>query len=340
VVVRLAVVLGDPTGVGPEVLARALDAAARAPVPPLVLLVGDSGVWSQAQRTARVVLPARPAERPEPLSAVGVAFLDLPPEDRAWVPGRMSPAAGRVTARWLERAVRLAVAGLADAVVFAPLSKQAMVLAGVAVRDEYEYCASLASVTDHDEMNVIPHPAGAAAGSDLLWVARVTSHVPLGQVPALLTPERVLRTIRLAHRAAASAGARAPRVGVAALNPHAGEGGLYGDEEPHIIAPAIAAAVRAGVAASGPHPADHIFRRARAGELDVVVAMYHDQAQIATKLLGFERGVSVGVGYPFVLTTPSHGTAFDIVGQGVADPGPMLQALLLGQRLAASRVAA
>lgn len=344
---RLAVVLGDPTGIGPEVLARALDAAACEPAPPQVLLVGDASVWSEAQRTARVSLPARRAGCPEPLSRAGVAFLDLPPQDRSWTPGRMSPAAGRATAQWLERAVRLALAGLADAVVFAPLNKQAMVRAGAAVRDEYEFCASIAGVTDHDEMNVIPHPAAAvsadgrpavaAAGSDLLWVARATSHAALREVPALLTTARVLRTIRLAHRTAVAAGARAPRVGVAALNPHAGDGGLYGDEEPRIIAPAIAAAASEGVAATGPHPADHIFRRARAGDFDVVVAMYHDQAQIATKLLGFERGVSVGMGYPFVLTTPSHGTAFDIVGQGIADASPMRQALLLAERLAARR---
>lgn len=135
----------------------------------------------------------------------------------------------------------------------------------------------------------------------------------------------------------ASGATVAPRIGVAALNPHAGEGGLLGDEEVRIIRPAIEAAAAEGIAASGPHPADHVFRRARAGDFDVIVSMYHDQAQIATKLLGFDRGVSVGVGYPFVLATPSHGTAFDIVGTGRADPGPMLQALRIALRLAAVR---
>jgi len=149
-----------------------------------------------------------------------------------------------------------------------------------------------------------------------------------------LTIEQVQRAIRLAHRTTAAAGAPSPRIGVAAFNPHAGEGGLLGDEETRVIGPAIQAALREGINASGPHPADHIFRLARAGHFDAIVAMYHDQAQIATKLLGFDRGVSVGVGYSFVLATPSHGTAFDIAGRGIADPGPMQQALALAARLA------
>ena len=333
----LVLVIGDPTGIGPEVLARAL-ASAPAAVPHAdVLLVGDAAVWKEAQRIAHVNLPAVPADRPGPITEEGVPFLDLPLADRSWRPGEVSPAAGRASAQWLERGVRLALDGIAEAVVFAPFNKQAIIRAGYPVRDEYDLCASLAHAEDHDEMNVIPHPAGTRAASDLLWVARATSHVPLREVAALLSTERVLRTIRLVHRVAMGVSATTPRIGVAALNPHVGEGGLLGDEEHRVIRPAIEAAARDGIAASGPHPADHIFRRARAGEFDVVVSMYHDQAQIATKLLGFERGVSVGVGYPFVLATPSHGTAFDIAGQGVADPGPMRQALVLAERLAGQR---
>jgi 4-hydroxythreonine-4-phosphate dehydrogenase len=193
------------------------------------------------------------------------------------------------------------------------------------VRDEYELCAHLAHVDEHDEMNVIPHPAGGAE-ERLLWVARVTGHTPFREIPSRLTRERILRTIRLAHTVASDAGTAPPAIGVAALNPHAGEGGLLGDEEERLIRPAIADAVAHGIRATGPIPADHVFRQARAGRFDVVVAMYHDQAQIATKLLGF--------GYPFVMTTPSHGTAFDIVGRGLADPRPMRQALTIAARLA------
>ncbi|HEV8355016.1 MAG TPA: 4-hydroxythreonine-4-phosphate dehydrogenase PdxA [bacterium] len=316
----LAVALGDPSGIGPEVLAKALAAGVEADV----IVVGDMEVWNIAQRVGGVTLPAVPVH-------------EVPIQDRSWAAGAMSAAAGRAAAAWLTAAVRLALSGAADAVVFAPLNKQAIIRAGFPVRDEYELCASLAGVDDHDEMNVIPHPAGTDASGGLLWVARATSHVPLKDVAALLTVERVLHTIRLAHRTAADAGTLAPRIGVAALNPHAGEGGLVGDEERRIIAPAIAAAASEGLDATGPHPADHVFRLARAGAFDVVVAMYHDQAQIATKLLGFERGVSVGVGYPFVMTTPSHGTAHDIAGRGIADPGPMRQALSVAGRLVRTR---
>jgi len=337
-VARLIVTMGDPSGIGPEVLVKALPGLLGAEV----LLIGDREVWHRAGEIAGVAGALRPARAPEPVTAEQIPFLQIAPEE-GWEPGRMSPAAGRTAARWLERAVRLALHGGGDAVVFAPLNKEAIIRAGYRIRDEYDFCASLAGVTDYDEVNAIPHPGGGG----ILWVARVTGHVAFREISALLTEERVLRTIRLAYRVAhASAGAPAgpprgpagPHIGVTALNPHGGEGGLLGDEESRIIVPAVRAAAAEGLSVSGPHPADHIFRLARGGRFDAVVAMYHDQAQIATKLLGFERGVSVGMGYPFVLTTPSHGTAFDIVGQGVADPGPMREALLLAARLVDQKV--
>jgi 4-hydroxythreonine-4-phosphate dehydrogenase len=326
---RLAVVMGDPTGIGPEVLARALGGG----LSDDVLLIGDADVWADAQESSGVRVGLIPADRPGAITGGGVPFLHLPPQDRTWTPGTMSPAAGRASARWLEEAVRLALGGAADAIIFAPLNKQAIIRAGYRIRDEYELCAQLAGVDDHDEMNVIPHPAVPGSGR-LLWVARVTGHRPFREVSGHLTRERILRTIRLAQRVAARTSPTPPSIGVAALNPHAGEGGLLGDEEERLIRPAIADALGDGIRAAGPIPADHVFRQARAGQFDVVVAMYHDQAQIATKLLGFEMGVSVGVGYPFVMTTPSHGTAFDIVGRGVADARPMRQALTIAARLA------
>lgn len=326
---RIAVVMGDPTGIGPEVLARTLADG----VSQEILLIGDAGVWREAQEIAGVTVGLIPADRPGGATGGAVPFMHLPPDRRGWTRGVMSPDAGRAAARWLEAAVRVAMAGAADAVVFAPLNKQAIIRAGYDVRDEYALCARLAGVDDHDEVNVIPHPA-AGTGERLLWVARVTGHAPLREVASTLSRERILRTIRLVHDLAVRAGATPPAIGVAALNPHAGEGGLLGDEEARLIGPAIADAVAGGINAAGPVPADHVFRQARDGRFDAVVAMYHDQAQIATKLLGFERGVSVGVGYPFVMTTPSHGTAFDIAGQGAADPRPMRQALSIAARLA------
>lgn len=323
----IAAVIGDPTGIGPEVLVKALAQGLDA----RVLVVGDTSVWERAQQVAGVTLPSRLSEQPGPVGR-DVPFHEIQAGDALWTVGNVSPVAGVASAVWLKTAVRFALDHLVDAVVFAPLNKQAIIRGGFTVRDEYELCASLAGITEYDEMNVIPHPAGAESGR-LLWVARATSHVPVKDVPSMLTVERVVQTIRRAAETATSAGTPAPQVGVAALNPHAGEGGVLGDEETRVIAPAIAAAVAEGIAATGPHPADHVFRLARAGQFDAVVSMYHDQAQIATKLLGFERGVSVGIGYPFVMTTPSHGTAFDIVGKGVADHRPMRQALLIAERL-------
>lgn len=329
---RLAVVIGDPTGIGPEVLAKALVS----PPQDEVLLIGDVSVWEDAQRVTGLRLPLLPATRPGRIGGDGVPFLDVPAPDRAWRTGTMSPAAGRVAGAWMERAVHLALDGAVEGIVFAPLNKEAIIRAGYPVGDEYELCARMAGVTDYDEMNVIPHPA--APGADrLLWVARVTSHLPLREVVKHLTTERVLRTIRLAHRVASRVGGTELRIGVAAINPHAGEGGLLGDEEERVVTPAVVAAITEGINAMGPIPADHIFRQARAGRFDVVVSMYHDQAQIATKLLGFEMGVSVGIGYPFVMVTPSHGTAFDIAGQGTADHRPMAQALRIASLLSRTR---
>ncbi|GBD29193.1 4-hydroxythreonine-4-phosphate dehydrogenase 2 [bacterium HR32] len=324
---RIVVTLGDPSGIGPEVLTKAL--AGGLPCPYLV--VGDQAVWKEACRVAGLRLP--PVASAEPAQEAGrVPFLQVDPPSRQWPAGRASSEAGRSAAAWLEAAVRLALAGQADAVVFAPLNKQALRLAGLAVRDEYEFVAQLAGVAEHDEVNVIPHPAGTG----LLWVARATSHVPLREVVELLDEQRVLHAVRLVHRMATLGGNPSPRIGVAALNPHAGEGGTLGDEEVRILAPAIRRAQQEGLDVSGPYPADHVFRIARSGVLDAVVSLYHDQAQIATKLLGFERGVSVGTGYPFVMTTPSHGTAFDLVGSGRADPRPMRQALEIALALASA----
>jgi len=327
---RLAIAMGDPSGIGPEVLAKALAQPLDCPH----VVIGDRDVWTRACQVVGADLSLAPADGPARRPGA-IPFLQVDPPVTGWVAGRASEEAGRTAAAWLQAAVQLALSGLADAVVFAPLNKQALRLAGFGVSDEYELVARLAGVAEHDEVNVIPHPAG----SGLLWVARATSHVPLREVPSLLDEQRVLRAVRLAHCMARRGGSQQPRVGVAALNPHAGEGGTLGDEEVRLLLPAIRKAQDEGLAVSGPYPADHIFRIARSGALDAVVALYHDQAQIATKLLGFDRGVSVGVGYPFVMTTPSHGTAFDLVGTGRADPRPMRQALELAAILASAESA-
>jgi 4-hydroxythreonine-4-phosphate dehydrogenase len=169
---------------------------------------------------------------------------------------------------------------------------------------------------------------------DRLWNARVTSHVPLSQVAARITLERLDRALRLADACMRSAGFERPRIGVAALNPHAGDGGNFGREEINVIAPAVERAQAAGIAAEGPFPSDTVFLRARAGQFDAVLTMYQDQGQIAMKLRGFERGVTMLGGYPFPICTPAHGTAYDIAGRGVANVGAAREALLLAIRMA------
>jgi 4-hydroxythreonine-4-phosphate dehydrogenase len=322
---RLAVVPGDPTGIGPEVTLKALIQTSSDEL----IVIGDHETWEETQRTAGTTLPALPATEPGPISQEGVPFLAPDLTDRSWKIGEVSSVAGAAVATWLEHAVQMAIRGIVDGVVFAPLNKQALMRAGFEVHDEYDLIAAVAKVESHQEMNVIPHPAG----SGLLWVTRVTSHVPFREVHGRLTTETILEIIRSAHRFASTVSSTVPEIGVAALNPHAGEGGLLGDEEARIIRPAIDTARSQGIQVSGPHPADQVFRLAQSGRLHVVVCLYHDQSQIALKLMDFERAVTVGAGYPFVLTTPAHGTAYDIVGQGTADPGPMIQGLVLAEKL-------
>jgi 4-hydroxythreonine-4-phosphate dehydrogenase len=173
---------------------------------------------------------------------------------------------------------------------------------------------------------------------DGLWMSRATSHVSLRTALDQLTPERIADALTLADATMRNAGIATPRIAVAALNPHAGEGGLFGREEIEIIAPTIAAAAARGIACKGPYPADTVFLKAFGGEFDGVLAMYHDQGQIATKLKGFNRGVTVTAGLSTIFTTPAHGTAFDIVGRGIANTGALEQAIRLAARLATSRV--
>ncbi len=237
-----------------------------------------------------------------------------------------------------------------DGVVYAPLNKQALHEAGSPHEDELHLVAAWcgAEAGSFGEINVLPvgvrRPADVASRAPDaderwfdLWCGRVTSHIGLARVAASLTVPGILAAVRLLDGVLRQAGLDGPRVGVAALNPHGGEGGLFGAEEERTIRPAVEAARGDGIDARGPFPADTIFVRARRGELDGIVSMYHDQGQIALKLLGFERGVTVGGGLPIVLTTPAHGTAHDIAGRGVADPGAFRRAVEVASRLARGR---
>jgi 4-hydroxythreonine-4-phosphate dehydrogenase len=242
--------------------------------------------------------------------------------------GQLSPKAGKSVLDTIAFTMRLAREGKLDAIMFAPLNKQAMRMGGSQFSDELHFMAhELRFEGLIRELNVL----------DSLWLSRVTSHVPLSKVSSMITRRGVFEAVELIHRTLKLGGVQQPRIAVAAFNPHGGEGGLFGREEIDEIGPGIEMARAAGMHAEGPFPADTIFLRARRGEYNAIVSMYHDQGQIAMKLMGFERGVTVQGGLPIPITTPAHGTAFDIAGKGIANPGATQQAFRIACQMGASR---
>jgi 4-hydroxythreonine-4-phosphate dehydrogenase len=313
---RIAISLGDPAGIGPEVVVRALAVRPERDVvvfgDPLVLVAAAerAGVPRVAPDAVRVVTTLRPGEV---------------------LPGQPNDASARAQLAYLEAATNAVLAGEARALVTAPISKEWIARAGFEFPGHTEYLAARAGV---------PEVAMMLAGPALRVVV-ATTHIALRDVPARLTPAGVATQIVLTAEALARQFRLArPRVAVAGLNPHAGEAGRFGDEEARIVEPAITEArarlAAAGVNAevTGPHVPDVVFRQAAGGAFDAVVALYHDQGLIPVKLLHFDEAVNVTLGLPFVRTSPDHGTAFDIAGTGAARPDSFLAALDLATRLA------
>jgi 4-hydroxythreonine-4-phosphate dehydrogenase len=321
---------GDPTGIGPEQCARVLADRRLADCARLVV-IGDARVLAQGARDAGVTLAVRECASPGEAdwSSGEIPLVDLRNHDPAQVPrGAISAQSGRVAGETLKCMIDLALEGRLDGITFAPLNKAALHAGGWKFNDEHQMFAHL---TGHQgffgEMNVLDH----------LWMSRVTSHVALRTAIDQVTAERIGNALALADATMRGAGFATPRIAVCALNPHGGENGLFGREEIEVIAPAVAAAAARGIACKGPFPSDTVFLKAFNGDFDGVLSMYHDQGQIATKLKGFNRGVTVTAGLETVFTTPAHGTAFDIVGKGVATTGALEQAVRLCARLASSR---
>ncbi len=333
----VALTLGDVAGVGPEVIARAWgESPLRTLARPFV--VGTRCVLERAlacvgSRTAVVEIVA--PEEAEP-SAKVIPCLEATEQDVAAVaPGRIDPRAGRAAYDYLITAVDLARAGRIDAITTLPLHKESLRAAGVRHPGHTEILAERCGAPDHAMMLYVAQPVGGDAG---LGVVHVTLHVPLRTVFDLLTEEAVEAKIILADRALRPlTGGRSPRVAVAALNPHAGEGGLFGDEETRVIGPAVARAADAGIDVTGPISCDTLFARALAGEFDAIVAMYHDQGHIALKSIGFDRAVNVTLGLPIVRTSVAHGTAFDIAWRGVAQTSSLVEAVRVAARIVSGR---
>ena len=330
---RLALLLGDPSGIGPEIVARVLAERVGEDKTPAdshdvdIVVIGDPWLLDWGAQCADLSLDLPHYNSPEdlPALAAGPMLLTGPtfPQD-GHTPGRMSAAAGLYVLQTLDYAAALARAGVIDGICYASLNKQAMHTAGSRHEDELRYFADRLGASGYvGEVNTL----------DGLWTSRVTSHIPLRAVYRHISVAEILPAIRLIHQTVRQSGLPSPRLAVAGLNPHAGEGGLFGSEEIDVIRPAIEAAQEEDIAATGPYPPDTVFLRASRGEFDGVVTMYHDQGQIAMKLLGFERGVTIHGGLPTPITTPAHGTAFDIVGQGVANPQALKQALKLCARM-------
>src|SRR3954452_24858583 len=324
----IALAMGDPAGVSPELTAKllALDevrAKAR------FVVFGDRRVLDEGARVAGVSLEVNTVPDGGPLPEGEAVFVDLGHLDPASVRrGVAAVEGGRFALTNYRRALGLARDGGADAVCCTPFNKQAMRLAHPPYDDEISFSAGVVGgAGPASEFNVL----------DRLWNARVTSRVPLSQVAALISTERVLRGLRLTDASMRAAGFARPRIAVAGLNPHAGDGGNFGREEIEVIGPAVEAAKADGIAAEGPFPSDTVFLRAKSGAFDAVLTMYHDQGQIAMKLMGFDRGVTLLGGFPFPICTPAHGTAYDIAGQGVANIGATRAAALLVAEMARAR---
>jgi 4-hydroxythreonine-4-phosphate dehydrogenase len=326
----IALAMGDPAGISPELTAKLLTLdevrqAAR------IVVIGDRRVFDAGARIAGVEASLRTAgpDNPRPDTAEPV-FIDLGHLDPATVErSAATREGGQFALTNFTHALRMAVRAEADAVCFTPFNKQAMRLAHPSYDDEISFSQEVIGASGPaSEFNIL----------DRLWNARVTSHVPLSAVASLITSERVLRGIALTDASMRVAGFARPRIAVAGLNPHAGDGGNFGREEIDVIEPAVRQAQANGVAADGPFPSDTVFLRARNGAFDAVLTMYHDQGQIAMKLIGFDRGVTLLGGFPFPICTPAHGTAYDIAGKGVANVGASRAALLLAAEMGRSRL--
>ena len=319
----LALIQGDPAGIGPELLVKLLcDEEVRSAAN--LVVIGAPEVLARGQeQTGLTVEDLRHIEADAGIEPAvdEILHLDLAIEGIGDVPvAQVSAAGGQSSIGALRKAFELAKDGLVDGVVFMPFSKESMHLGGNAFSDELGYAR------DFFRLKTLASEFNVANG---MWNGRVTSHVAMKDVPGLLTVERITESIRLTDRTLKMAGYARPRIVVAAYNPHAGDGGLMGDEEIRIIRPAVERAQLEQISVVGPLPADTLWLKVRDGEHDAVVTMYHDQGQIAIKLLGFDRGVSVLAGLPIPVTTPAHGTAFDIAGRNRANVIPARNAFTM-----------
>jgi 4-hydroxythreonine-4-phosphate dehydrogenase len=329
----VALAMGDPAGISPELAAKAL-ALQEVRGAANFVVFGDRRILQRGAEIAKAtldidVVAAAPERAPGSRRPVLVDLAHLSVDEVT--PATATLAGGRFAAENFRQALLYAKAGHADAVSFTPFNKKAMRYAYPGYDDEIRFINDVLGRSGAgSEFNIL----------DRLWNARVTSHIPLSEVARSITQAGIVDSLALTDAEMRRAGFATPRIAVAALNPHAGDGGNFGREEIDIIAPAVAVAAKKGINVDGPFPSDTVFLRARNGAFDAVLTMFHDQGQIAMKLMGFDRGVTLLGGLPFSICTPAHGTAYDIAGKGIADIGATRAALLLAARMGAMARAA
>ena len=322
----IAITMGDPAGIGPEISVKV---SAGRDLPGHPVIIGDHDCLVRAAKVAKVDKKIREINSLEAFDAEAdvIQVLNVRPALSKVETGRVSAECGQAAYDYIRTAIDLAKAGRVSAVVTAPIHKEALAAAGIPYPGHTEMLADFGGA-EHFAMML---------ANDELRVVLVTIHCALREAIDRISIENELEAIKLADEGTRQFGIARPRVAVAGLNPHAGEGGLFGSEEADVILPAINAARDLGIDVSGPWPGDTVFMQARAGRFDVVVAQYHDQGLIPVKYLGIENGVNITLGLPFVRTSPDHGTAFDIAGKGIADPASLRMAVIQAHRLVAAR---
>ena len=316
---KIGIIPGDPGGIGPELIAKLLrkeDTAEKADI----LLIGDGHLFTQGMQQADAHYDMRACQPQDGdwTTGEGYAHFDQQTitEDEVSI-ADVTLANGQSALANLNCALELARDGVIDAITFGPFNKAALIEAGLGHEDELHYMAEFLGVETYiSELNTL----------DGVWTSRVSSHIALKDVPDYITDHRISEAVHLIDKTLRRSGLSRPRLSVAALNPHAGDNGNFGREEIDVITPAVQALQSEQVNVDGPWPSDTVFLKAKAGDVDGIITMYHDQGQIALKLMGFDRGVTVQGGIPFPVTTPAHGTAFDIAGSGTADVKAMTAA--------------
>ena len=327
---KLGLLLGDPSGIGPELCAKLLEERSGRESN-RVVLIGEPSLFENGKKVAGIELEAPLVQNIREIPDGGIGMLQGPELQMDGVRvGEASETCGRYALDSFRRASALCKSGELDGFCFAPMNKESLRLGGNTHEDDLRF------VADELEHKGYCCELNTTGG---LWTSRVTSHIPLKDVASLITEEGILDAVKMAHQTLLDAGISVPRIGVAALNPHGGEGGLLGLEEVAELSPAVAQAQTLGIDVTGPVPADSVFNRAINGEFDVVLALYHDQGHIAIKVHNFHQSTTATLGIPFVRTSVDHGTAFDIAGTGAADPTGLLAAVEAAEAIVDGRLA-